>query len=274
MAAKTDNEKIRKQVNFYFSDSNLPYDKFLWTLHSQAKDNWVPLSVIANFKRMRMVSDDIDIILNALKEQESAVYEISEDGKNIRRKGEVVEQNHTIRSIHAKGFPLVDADAENPEEKLFELQDKVDDFFNEKSKVLATRLKKDKKAFKGSLYVEFETIDEAKKVADLNELDFEGHKIVLTYRPTYHEIKSEQFKNSPKKNERRVYQFNAFKSLSHNNNNNNKRKNNNNHKDNKRGKFNKREDKKADDMVESEPAEEKHVEEKPAEEKPVEENKA
>lgn len=39
MAPLTDNQKIRKQVNFYFSDSNLPYDKYLWTLHANAENH-------------------------------------------------------------------------------------------------------------------------------------------------------------------------------------------------------------------------------------------
>lgn len=34
----TDSEKIRKQVSFYFSDSNLPYDKFLWTLRANTPE--------------------------------------------------------------------------------------------------------------------------------------------------------------------------------------------------------------------------------------------
>lgn len=34
----TEAEKIRKQVNFYFSDSNLPYDKFLWTLRANTPE--------------------------------------------------------------------------------------------------------------------------------------------------------------------------------------------------------------------------------------------
>jgi lupus La protein len=34
----TEAEKICKQVNFYFSDSNLPYDKFLWTLRANTPE--------------------------------------------------------------------------------------------------------------------------------------------------------------------------------------------------------------------------------------------
>jgi hypothetical protein len=32
------NQQIRKQVNFYLSDSNLPYDKFLWTLREKTPE--------------------------------------------------------------------------------------------------------------------------------------------------------------------------------------------------------------------------------------------
>lgn len=34
----TEAQKICKQVNFYFSDSNLPYDKFLWTLRANTPE--------------------------------------------------------------------------------------------------------------------------------------------------------------------------------------------------------------------------------------------
>lgn len=164
----TEAEKIRKQVNFYFSDSNLPYDKFLWTLRANTPEGckfWfvydltrkmtcqlnsivraclgIPLETIASFKKMKMITEDFDTIVKALKEVESDIYQVDEEGKNIRRKSEVVQQNHVERSIYVKGLPLVDADAKDPIAELFKLQDKVDDFFSEKGyTVLCVRMKK------------------------------------------------------------------------------------------------------------------------------------
>ncbi|GAA5807909.1 hypothetical protein MFLAVUS_001289 [Mucor flavus] len=208
----TESEKIRKQVSFYFSDSNLPYDKFLWTLRANTPEGWIPIETIAGFKKMKMITEDLDTIVKALKEVESDIYELDEESKNIRRKSEVVQQDHASRSIYIKGLPLVDVDAKDAIAELFVLQDKIDDLFSEHAKVLCVRLKKTNdrpKMFKGSAYVEFETPEDAKKVAELKEIDFDGKKLEITYRPVYHEKKAEEFKDSPTRNKK--FGFNAFK---------------------------------------------------------------
>lgn len=43
----------RLAVEFYFDDANLPYDKFMWKLHSQTPEHWIPIATVASFKRMR-----------------------------------------------------------------------------------------------------------------------------------------------------------------------------------------------------------------------------
>jgi lupus La protein len=48
-----DSDEIRRQVEFYFSDSNLPIDRFLLDLTGGFRNNPVDLKVIHNFKRMR-----------------------------------------------------------------------------------------------------------------------------------------------------------------------------------------------------------------------------
>lgn len=89
-----------------------------------------------------MITEDLEAIVKALKEHESEIYELDADAKNIRRKSEVVQQDHNIRSIYIKGLPLVDIDAKDPVAELFVLQDKIDDLFSEHAKVLCVRLKK------------------------------------------------------------------------------------------------------------------------------------
>jgi lupus La protein len=91
---------------------------------------------------MKMITENLDVVVKALKENESEIYELDAESKNIRRKSEVVEQDHTARSIYIKGLPLVDVDAKDPISELFILQDKIDDLFSEKAKVLCVRLKK------------------------------------------------------------------------------------------------------------------------------------
>jgi len=41
--------KILRQVEYYFSDDSFPFDEYL---QGQSTEGWVPLSVIAAFKKM------------------------------------------------------------------------------------------------------------------------------------------------------------------------------------------------------------------------------
>ncbi|KAI8877026.1 La-domain-containing protein [Backusella circina FSU 941] len=212
------NQQIRKQVNFYLSDSNLPYDKFLWTLREKTPEGWIPIETIAGFRRMKMFTDDLDTVIKALKEEESDLYEFDAEDKNIRRKTPVTKQDHVSRSIHVKGFPLVDVGAEDATVELFKLQDKVDDLFAQYGKVLCTRLKKTDERpskFKGTAYIEFSSPEEAKKAAEAKELDFDGNKLELLYRPDYIAVKNEEYKGQPRKYRHRG--FDAFKPMHHNN---------------------------------------------------------
>jgi La domain len=47
--------KAVKQIEFYFSDSNLPRDKFLLEKVHASADGWVDLGLIATFERMRQI---------------------------------------------------------------------------------------------------------------------------------------------------------------------------------------------------------------------------
>ncbi|KAI8994885.1 hypothetical protein BDB01DRAFT_831827 [Pilobolus umbonatus] len=208
------NQKIRKQVNFYFSDSNLPYDKYLWTLHSKNKDHWIPLKTIASFKKMQLICDDIKTVTDALKEEETEFIELSEDGENIRRKGEVVEKDHIRPSIHVGGLPIQNVTDFKSE---CEFQDKVEEFFDQYSKVVCVRLKKTKTkpiTLKGSAYIEFTSTEEAKKVAEMENLEMDGSKLTVKHRPAYHADKSEEFKGGPPKYSN---YFNAFRPQAHKN---------------------------------------------------------
>jgi lupus La protein len=74
--------EIRKQVEFYFSDSNLPMDKFLVGLVGGSKNNPVEISLINSFKRMKHFAPP-SAVVSALKE--SQVLDVIDD-KFVRRK--------------------------------------------------------------------------------------------------------------------------------------------------------------------------------------------
>ncbi|XP_052209933.1 la-related protein 1A isoform X2 [Diospyros lotus] len=73
---------IVKQIEYYFSDGNLQHDHYLISLMDE--QGWVPISKIADFKRVKSMSTDIDFILNALLS--SSAIEVQ--GDKIRRRYE------------------------------------------------------------------------------------------------------------------------------------------------------------------------------------------
>ncbi|XVF46377.1 hypothetical protein PTKIN_Ptkin03bG0022200 [Pterospermum kingtungense] len=73
---------IVKQIEYYFSDENLQNDHYLISLMDD--QGWVPISTIADFKRVKRMSTDIQFILDALLS--SSTVEVQ--GDNIRRRDE------------------------------------------------------------------------------------------------------------------------------------------------------------------------------------------
>ncbi|KAG8388908.1 hypothetical protein BUALT_Bualt02G0174200 [Buddleja alternifolia] len=73
---------IVKQIEYYFSDENLQNDRYLISLMDE--QGWVPVSVIADFKRVKRMSTDIPFILDALQVSET----IEVQGEKVRRRDE------------------------------------------------------------------------------------------------------------------------------------------------------------------------------------------
>ena len=76
---------VLKQVEFYFSDKNFAKDKFLKEETAKSPDQWVNISVLATFNRMKVLvpSLDLKVIADALRS--STEVEVSEDGAKVRR---------------------------------------------------------------------------------------------------------------------------------------------------------------------------------------------
>ena len=108
----TDTAEILKQVEFYFSDANLPRDKFLWTLTQSdpKKQGWVPIQQIASFKRMQRFRP-IEIIASALR-QSKELLEVNEEGTAVRRRTQLVRptegtfKDMNTRTLHVVFQPL------------------------------------------------------------------------------------------------------------------------------------------------------------------------
>ncbi|PSS01185.1 La protein [Actinidia chinensis var. chinensis] len=162
-------KKVIRQVEFYFSDSNLPRDKFLTKTITDSEDGMVSLALICSFSRMRShlnlgdvkaegVSDDtVKAVAETLRN--STFLKVSEDGKKVGRttelkSKEVLEQldNRTIAAA--------------PLEYDVKLED-VESFFSQFAKVNSVRLPRhvaDKRFFCGTALIEFSTEEDVEKV--------------------------------------------------------------------------------------------------------------
>ncbi|KAH9498814.1 hypothetical protein Btru_005215 [Bulinus truncatus] len=153
------NEKVVKQIEYYFGDINLMRDKFLKE-KIQEDDGWVTVETMLKFNRLKQITDDPKIICQALQDS-SELLEVNESGDKIRRRtdkplpGDTKERRDEIndRSVYAKGFPL---------------DSKLDDlmaFFESYGGTENVFMKKDfhKKTFKGSVFVVFKKKEDAEK---------------------------------------------------------------------------------------------------------------
>lgn len=159
-------QKIIKQVEFYFGDHNLPKDKFLSSEVSKNDGGYVRISTIASFARMKALSTDIEVIKTALRTaaaKENALLGISDDGECVKRIRLMPESLDTFKSsLYCKGFPL-DATL-----------DSIETFLNSVCAPKAIRLRRrtdfitKENVFAGSVFIEFDSENEANRVAALS----------------------------------------------------------------------------------------------------------
>lgn len=174
-------QQCLKQVEFYFSEFNLPYDKFL-RMTVEKNDGWVPITTIATFNRMKKYRP-VDKVVEALRE--SKILEVSDDGENIRRlepldfegaKNARLEQNK--RTLAVMNFPHESV------EDMTALQEKLEEFFGKFAEINQVRLRRDHtKKFNGTAIVQFKDLTDAEKFLktyageDAETLSYEGRKL-------------------------------------------------------------------------------------------------
>ncbi|CAA7061155.1 unnamed protein product [Microthlaspi erraticum] len=73
-------DRVIKQIEYYFSDENLQNDSYLVSLMDE--QGWVPTKIIADFKRVKMMTMDVEFIVYALGF--STTVEV--EGDKIRRR--------------------------------------------------------------------------------------------------------------------------------------------------------------------------------------------
>ncbi|PKU81457.1 la protein 1 [Dendrobium catenatum] len=188
MAVTLDDEKTKnviRQVEFYFSDSNLPRDKFLRTTVEESEDGLVSLALICSFSRMRKHLDLGELKPEEIAEEtvlavaevlrKSSSLRVSEDGKKIGRSTELLKPEDVIEQVDSRTV------AASPLPYDVKIED-VQAFFDEKGKVNSVRLPKhigDKRAFCGTALIEFSDEDVAKNVLQ-EKIIYAGVDLELT----------------------------------------------------------------------------------------------
>mmetsp|Transcript_8907 Transcript_8907/g.22026 ORF Transcript_8907/g.22026 Transcript_8907/m.22026 type:complete len:1254 (-) Transcript_8907:769-4530(-) len=112
LSAET-NAALVKQIEFYFSDANLPSDKKLLKQIRKDPGGFVPVKLFANFRKVRAMTRDVGAITAALRA--SRELALSEDEKRVCRRTRVPEydveeiQRRTIVVEHLPPSPTIES---------------------------------------------------------------------------------------------------------------------------------------------------------------------
>ncbi|KAF8477503.1 hypothetical protein BDZ91DRAFT_774100 [Kalaharituber pfeilii] len=207
-----DPAEIRKQVEFYFSDSNLRFDKFLYGLVGK-ENKYVSLKLIASFKRMQRFKD-FSAIIAALESSE--LLELNPQKTMVRRKVPLptpndykqikeVKDRAQSRSLYAKGFG-----EENPT-----TQFDIEKFFEPYGPINAVRLRRtDDNVFKGSVFVEFKDDQLMEKFMAMEEKPkYQDKALECMRKKDYVDMKIRDIKEGkivPQASKKHAKKFDAF----------------------------------------------------------------
>ncbi|KAK6728310.1 hypothetical protein RB195_005756 [Necator americanus] len=189
-AGESVNEKVVRQLEYYFGNINLPRDKFLQDSMKQ-DEGWVPINTLLTFNRLAAITTDADLISNAVKASNSDIISVSEDGMKIRRNiGNPLPENsleywQKIKhcTVYMKGF---------------EQNTSLDDImtfakkYGQVENVLMRRTKPDR-IFKGSVFITYKTREEAEK-AQKDDAKFGEIELTKMMQDDYWTMKNQESK--------------------------------------------------------------------------------
>lgn len=182
---------IRRQVEFYFGDSNLPTDTFLMKETGGAENKPVSIATIHAFKRMQRFQP-YSLVVNALKESKFLIVEGEEGKETVKRKKafdpSAKSPKRDARSVYIKGFG-----DEEPSSQF-----DIEAFVAPYGEVNSVRLRRtEEKLFKGSAFIEFGDEETAQKFLALDpKPQWKGkHTLEIKSKTQYIEEKNEEIRN-------------------------------------------------------------------------------
>ncbi|KAL5482245.1 hypothetical protein EMCRGX_G022546 [Ephydatia muelleri] len=92
-------DKIRKQVEFYFSEENLKKDSFLMKHIQRNKQGYVSLKLVSSFRKIKSLTKDWRVVLESVKR--SQLLALNDDETKIRRVEPVnrLDYSHLARTV-------------------------------------------------------------------------------------------------------------------------------------------------------------------------------
>ncbi|KAJ8255422.1 hypothetical protein GJAV_G00204700 [Gymnothorax javanicus] len=184
-------KRVAEQIEYYFGDHNLPRDRFLKE-QLQLDDGWVTLETMTKFNRLKCLTTDFKIIINALRKSKTGLLEISEDETKIRRCSDkpLPEINDEYKdalkhkSVYIKGFPT--------ETTL----DEIKEWLCDKGKIESIQMRRNlQKNFKGSIFIILDSEEAAKQFVTRPDLkSFKDNEMIVLTKDDYFTKKSEERK--------------------------------------------------------------------------------
>lgn len=171
-------EKIIRQIEYYFGDYNLPKDRFL--KEQVLLDNgWVALDTMFKFARLSQLTKSAPVVIEALKKSTSGLMEVCEKTGRIRRSQEKPVPEETPertletknRTVYCKGFPRDRMHIDT----ILEFFSKYPTVENAKMRYFTN--KQDQSIFKGSVTATFSTREQAEKFMSLDVVKFNDYPL-------------------------------------------------------------------------------------------------
>lgn len=207
--------EIFKQIEYYFSDINIARDIFLKD-QMKLDDGWVPITTLLTFKRLAMITEKVDVIIDALKKGNSSLIEIHSDNTKIRRDPilDVPERNESFRkecvsrSAFVKGFPDGNKTELSDLLKYFEQYNKVVNVIMRRYQDKSTK----EYLFKGSVFITFETKEQCTEFLKIEKIEYQGAELEKKWQQEYYDSKKaeRQQRNQEKKKSVIIIYFNFF----------------------------------------------------------------